>query len=81
MSEDTTEDFDKYFKKIRKDRRKIDQILAGNEDLRDELEPMLKTVMWLDNVDHPEIPPEQKQKLRKYTSTDLPKKSEQAPEP
>lgn len=80
MSEDTTEDFDKYFKKVKKDRRKIEQILAGNEDMHDELMPLLKTALWLEDIDHPEMPPEQKQKFRKTTTANIPKRPEQTPE-
>ncbi|MBN2169342.1 MAG: hypothetical protein JW738_08865 [Actinobacteria bacterium] len=56
--------FDDFIDMVKKDPASMDGILADNEDMRDELEPVLRAALWLDGIEHPEMMPEQKRRYR-----------------
>lgn len=69
MDQHESAPFDDFIEMVRKDPSCIESILAANEDVRAELEPVLRTAIWLEGVDHPEMMPDEKRQHRRSTVT------------
>ena len=64
MNDDSVNLFDKLLDSVRRDQSKLEEVLAKHPDMREELEPFLKTAMFLGGSVPPTITAEARQSFR-----------------